>query len=117
MARPPDAPVYHGFPVVDGAEAGGFRLGMITDFLSEPAREGDAYVIAPDGNRAGLVWQSGCASYLEEVVAPEHDRWGVWAVGLPMPMTTAEEARSYLAALLPQLRRQWKSWRDAGKRP
>jgi virginiamycin B lyase len=37
---------------------------MITDFLSEPATEGDAYVIAPDGSRAGLVWQSGCAPYL-----------------------------------------------------
>jgi hypothetical protein len=106
LARPPGARVYHGFPVIDGAEAGGFRLGMITDFLSEPALEGDAYVIAPDGSRAGLVWQSGCASYFEEVIAPEQDRWGVWTVGLPLPMTTAEEARSYLAALLPQLRRR-----------
>jgi len=99
LARPAGAPVYHGFPVIDGAEAGGFRLGMITDFLSEPATDGDAYVIAPDGSRAGLVWQSGCAPYFEEVIAPQQSRWGVWAVGLPLPMTTRAEARDYLAAL------------------
>ncbi len=93
LARPPGAPVYHGFPVIAGAQAGGFRLGMITDFLSEPAAEGDAYVIAPDGSRAGLVWQSGCDPYFEEVLPPGETRWGVWAVGLPLPMTTAQEAR------------------------
>lgn len=116
LARPPGAPVYHGFPVIDGAEADGFRLGMITDFLSEPATEGDAYVIAPDGSRAGLVWQSGCAPYFEEIIPPEESRWGVWAVGLALPMTTSDEARDYLAALLPQLRPRWESWRNAGKR-
>ena len=115
LTRPPGAPVYHGFLVIDGAEVDGFRLGMITDFLSEPALEGDAYVVAPDGSRAGLVWQSGCAPYFEEVLAPHEGRWGVWAVGLPLPMTTKREARSYLAALLPQLRIRWESWRDAGE--
>ena len=117
LARPPGAPVYHGFPVIEGAEAGGFRLGMITDFLSEPAAEGDAYVIAPDGSRAGLVWRSGCAPYFEEIMAPGQDRWGVWAVGLALPMTTSDEARAYLAALLPHLRPRWESWRDCGNGP
>lgn len=117
LARPPGAPVYHGFPVIEGAEAGGFRLGMITDFLSEPATEGDAYVIAPDGSRAGLVWQSECAPYFEEIRAPGPNRWGVWAVGLALPMTTSDEARDYLAALLPHLRPRWQSWRDAGNGP
>jgi hypothetical protein len=115
LARPPDAPVYHGFTVLDEAEADGFRLGMITDFLAEPATQGDAYVMAPDGSRAGLVWESGCTPYFTEVLAPEPGRWGVWAVGLPLPMTTVEEARCYLAALLPQLKQQWESWCDAGK--
>ena len=114
LARPAGAPVYHGFPVIDGAEADGFRLGMITDFLSEAAVDGDAYVIAPDGSRAGLVWESGCAAYFRQVLAPEEGRWGVWAVGLPLLMTTVEEARRYLAALVPQLRLRWQSWRDTG---
>jgi hypothetical protein len=67
LSRPPGAPVYHGFPVIDGAEVDGFRLGMITDFLAEPTDVGDAYVVAPDGSRVGLVWESGCASYFNEV--------------------------------------------------
>jgi hypothetical protein len=117
LPRPADAPVYHGFPVIDGVEADGFHLGMITDFLSEPARECDAYVIAPDGSRAGLVWESGCAAYFRQVLAPEQGRWGVWAAGLPLPMTTAREALSYLAALVPQLRLCWQSWRDTTMRP
>ena len=98
LARPAGVPVYHGFPVIDGAEGDGFRLGMITDFLSESALEGDAYVIAPDGSRAGLVWESGCAAYLRQALAPE-------------------EARSYLATLVPELRLCWQSWRDAATRP
>lgn len=117
LSRPAGAPVYHGFPVLDGVEADGFRLGMITDFLSEPALEGDAYVIAPDGSRAGLVWESGCAAYFEQVLAPEQGRWGVWAVGLPLPMTTLEEARNYMAALVPQLRLCWQSWRGTATGP
>ena len=117
LARPAGTPVYHGFPVVDGAEVDGFRLGMITDWLSEPAMAGDAYVVAPDGSRAGLVWESGCAAYFRPVLAPEQGRWGVWAVGLPLPMTTVEEARSYLAALVPQLRLCWQSWRGTTAGP
>jgi hypothetical protein len=32
-------------------------------------------------------------------------------------MTTVEEARRYLAALLPQLSQRWESWRDADIAP
>ena len=49
LARPAGAPVYHGFPVIDGFESDSFRLGMITGFLSEPTVAGDAYVIARMG--------------------------------------------------------------------
>jgi hypothetical protein len=46
------APVYHGFPVIEGVEADGFRLGTISAL--GPDDYGDAFVIAPDGSRAGL---------------------------------------------------------------
>jgi hypothetical protein len=36
LARPVGVPVYHGFPVIDGVEEDVFRLGMVTDFLSDP---------------------------------------------------------------------------------
>jgi hypothetical protein len=107
---PPGAPVYYGFPLVPEAVIDGFQLGMITDFLGEPDSTGDAYVVAPDGSRAGLVWESDTEPYFNEVLAPTDNRWGVWAVGLPLPMTTRDEARSYLAGLLPELRPRWEAW-------
>lgn len=66
LARPKGEPVYHGFPVVEGVEVEGFRLGMIADLESSP-EDGDAFVIAPDGSRAGLVWCVGDVAGLEEV--------------------------------------------------
>ncbi|WP_350278332.1 hypothetical protein [Kribbella sp. HUAS MG21] len=84
---------------------------MITDFLAQPDTYGDAYVIAPDGSRAGLVWQSETAERFEEAEAPDDRTWGVWSVGLPLPMRSAADARKYLEALLPELRRRWELWR------
>ena len=46
LARPEDAPVYHGFPILEDVEVDGFRLGMITDWEAEPADGGDAFVVA-----------------------------------------------------------------------
>jgi hypothetical protein len=54
ISPPEGAPVYHGFVVLDDVTAEGFILGKITDFEVEPCMEGDAFVIAPDGSRAGL---------------------------------------------------------------
>jgi hypothetical protein len=111
LSRPEGAPVYHGFPLLKGVEVDGFQLGMITDFLDQQDTVGDAFVIAPDGSRAGLVWESEVdTSYFEEIRPPEEDRWGVWAVGLPLPMRTVKEAREYLGALVPDLRRIWENW-------
>ena len=57
IARPPDAPVYHGFPLLENSEYEGFIFGTITD--PNGAEWGDAYVIAPNGSRAGIVWSIG----------------------------------------------------------
>jgi hypothetical protein len=109
IAKPAGAPVYYGFPLVAGAEVDGFQFGMITDFLTKPATSGDAYVVAPDGSRCGLVWETGVEPHFDEVRAPERDRWGVWAVGLPLPLQSADEACAYLRALLPELRPRWEA--------
>jgi hypothetical protein len=111
LARPEGSPVYHGFPILDGVEVDGFRLGMITDFLSEPDNEGDAFVVAPDGSRAGLIWEAEAAEpYFEEMVPPDEGRWGVFAVGLRGPLRDVETARACLGELVPELRRRWEAW-------
>jgi hypothetical protein len=75
-------PVYYGFPIIESSEVEGFRYGMITDFVADPDTWGDAFVVAPGGTRAGLVWESELsAPYFSEVLPPTEDRWGVgeWA--------------------------------------
>jgi hypothetical protein len=110
LARPPGAPVYHGFPLVEGAEVDGFQLGMISGMGEDVV--GDGFVVAPDGSRAGLIWEAEVQeAYFSQQLAPEPGRWGVFAVGLPLPLRNPEQARAYLAGLLPELRPRWQAWR------
>jgi len=111
LARPAGAPVYHGFPILDDVEVDGFRLGMITDWETEPDVCGDAFVVAPDGSRAGLVWEVIEPPCFQEVMAPDASRWGVWAVGFPVPMTSRDNARRNLEAVIPELRSRWLQWK------
>jgi len=112
VARPEGAPVYHGFVVLDDVFADGFTLGKITDWEAEPCEAGDAFVIAPDGSRAGLVWEVCDPPYFQEVMAMEATRWGVWGVGFVLPMISRENARTNLESMLPQLKSRWTEWQS-----
>ena len=70
IARPAGAPVYHGFGVLNDVVVGGFTFGKITDFEIKPCNEGDAFVVAPDNSRAGLVWEISDKSYFQEISGP-----------------------------------------------
>jgi hypothetical protein len=111
VARPTGAPVYYGFVVLPDVSADGFTLGKITDFESESSDSGDAFVIAPDDSRCGLVWEISKEEYFQEVCPLEESRWGVWAVSFPHPMNNRENARRNLEALLPKLRPRWEAWK------
>jgi hypothetical protein len=112
VARPEGAPVYHGFVVLDDVVVDGFTLGKITDWEAEPCATGDAFVIAPDGSRVGLVWEVCDPPYFQEVMATEATRWGVWGVGFLLPMISRENARTNLESILPQLKSQWVDWKS-----
>jgi hypothetical protein len=89
------------------AEVDGFALGMFVSYDDC----GDAWVEAPDGGLATLIWGTGSPSYFKESIAPEPDgRWGTYAVQLELPLTNDEEAAAYLTALLPELRPRWLTW-------
>jgi hypothetical protein len=112
IARPDGAPVYYGFPVIEASEVDGFRFGMITDFAAQPDTCGDAFVVAPDDSRAGLVWESEVDDpYFREVLPADEQRWGVWAVGSRLPLRTEADAREFLRSALPDLRVQWEAWK------
>ena len=112
IAPPDGAPVYYGFQILSDVEVEGFTFGKITDFESRPCSEGDAFIIAPDNSRAGLVWEVSGSSYFQEVRAPGVDRWGVWGVTFPHPMTSRENARKNLEWILPELKKRWEEWRQ-----
>jgi hypothetical protein len=111
LNRPVDAPVYHGFQVLRDVEVEGFIFGKITDFESEPANEGDAFVIAPDNSRAGLVWKVSAKERFEEVFPVDAGRWGVWDVSFPYPMSDRGNVKRNLEAMLPRLKRKWEEWK------
>jgi hypothetical protein len=112
VARPEGAPVYHGFVVLEDVTVDGFTLGKITDWEAEPCETGDAFVIAPDGSRAGLVWEICASPHFREVLSVEAGRWGVWDVSFHFPMNSRDNARSNLGSILPELKLHWMRWKS-----
>ena len=113
IAKPEGAPMYHGFQILSDVVVEGFMFGKISDFDTEPCTEGDAFVVAPDNSRAGLVWEVCGNSYFQEVCPADSNRWGVWPASFPHPMTNHENVRRNFEHILPQLKRRWQEWRDA----
>lgn len=89
-------------------EVDGFKIGMFVSYDTC----GDAWVQAPDGGVATLIWETGEPDYFKVTIPPDrHGRWGTYAVQLALPLTTDTEAATYLGALLPELRPRWEAWR------
>ena len=86
-------------------------MGAITNFEAEACSEGDAFVVAPDGSRAGLIWEVAADRYFREALPLEKSRWGVWQVSFQLPMDGRENARKNLASVLPDLRSGWEEWK------
>lgn len=104
LARPPGAPAYHGFPVIPETETDGWLLGVITDYeCEEPQTEGDAFVIAPDGSRAGIAWATDTPDFYE-ILPPDDLRWGVYGVRFPYAVGSLEDLIANFRAVLPRLK-------------
>ena len=110
MAPPPGSPPYYGFQVLHDVAVEGFVLGAINDFEHTVLSVGDAFVVAPDGARAGLEWRAPKEPYVLELAPARADRWGVFAVGFPHVMSDRDAARANLEVLLPLLRERWERW-------
>jgi len=100
--------------MLDSVLVDGFTLGLITDSFAQPATHGDAFVVAPDGSRAGLIWEIADQTYFETTIGPAPDRWGVFSVGAEHGPTTMDEAKLFLAEIVPSLRREWQRTRATG---
>ena len=98
------SPVYHGFVIVPETCTDGWCLGTITDFADpKGCTGGDAFVIAPDGRRADLLWDVGNEP-LQEILAPDAEKWGVYAISFPHATRTVEDLVAAFRAILPQLK-------------
>lgn len=91
LVRPEGAPVYYGFPLVEATRTDGWCFGAITAFEDPDGCDcGDGFVVAPDGSRAGLVWEVG-EFPVREVCGPDDGRWGVYAVWFPKVVRSVED--------------------------
>jgi hypothetical protein len=81
IAAPKGAPAYYGFPLLPDSEKEGFSFGVITEPNGNaPAGWGDACVVAPDGSRAGIVWQAQ-GEPKPVLCEPSPGRWGSMRFG------------------------------------
>jgi hypothetical protein len=91
--------------IYPSASVDGFELGMWVSYDDC----GDAWVKAPDGRIAGLIWETGEPASFNVVAEPDEQRWGTYAVRVALPMTNDQEAGHYLSALLPELKARWRA--------
>ena len=83
-------------------------FGKITDFETEPCDYGDAFVVAPDNSRAGLVWEVSNEPYFQEVCPLEPDRWGVWGAVFPSCYGEQRQCPEEISrSILPELKKRW----------
>ena len=104
LAKPPGARVYHGFPLVPESTTDGWIFGAITEYEERAGCDsGDAFVQAPDGSRAGLVWDVGNGEPAE-ISPPTENRWGVYQIWFPKPVRNTADLVENFRAVLPKLR-------------
>jgi hypothetical protein len=97
-------PVYHGFMVVPETLTDGWCLGVISGQEDpEGSTSGDAYVVAPDGSSAGLVWEVG-GEPMVQILPPDSERWGIYAISFPHPVRNVEDLASAFRSVLPALK-------------
>jgi hypothetical protein len=101
-----DRVAYDPYPLIDGVELDGWQVGVITGSLHEPegvaiepGSWGDAFVVAPDNQRAGVVWTLGESPRVSDLggVEPEANRFGVFEFVTSTRPTNRANAAAFLA--------------------
>ena len=100
--------VYHRNPLRFETETDGFIYGEITDHFDFDEEAGctfgDGFVQAPNGSRAGLIWDVSEKPYLYTCIEPEDERWGVYNVGFVKPIKTMEDLIFNFKSVLPLIK-------------
>lgn len=105
LSKPSGSPVYHGFPLIEETRTDSWCLGAITEFEDANGCEaGDAFIEAPNGDRAGIVWEAGDGE-IERICAPGKKRWGVYQVWFPKPVRNAQDLKENFEFILPAMKK------------
>lgn len=82
----------------------GWLFGSYTRY-AEPkgCRDGDGFVISPDGQRAELDWYVG-TDKLKRITRSSNRIWGLFEVGFPRPVTGKADLVENFRAVLPQIK-------------
>lgn len=105
IAKPAGKPAYYGFQLLKETHTEGWTYGIINEHISERGcGYGDGFVEAPDGSRAGIIWQVGDMETVT-VIPPEANRWGVYSMGFPKVIYTMEDLIFCFKTILPELKR------------
>jgi hypothetical protein len=114
IARPEGCPVYHGFMVIEESETEGWRYGAISAFEdAQNEEEGDGFIIAPDGSRAGVAWAIDTPDFYM-IMPPDEGRWGVYGVCFPKTVSSRDDLIMNFRAVLPLFKRQYDLIRTNG---
>lgn len=109
IARPKGSKPYYGFPLIEDLRIDGFCYGAITDFLEPDTEEGctngDGFVEAPDGSRAGIYWEVSDDSVYSVMIEPEDERWGVYYFPIRKPIQTLDDMKNAFEQMLPVLKK------------
>lgn len=104
--------MYTDFEIIKETCMDGFCYGEITDHLlnnkEDECLSGDGFVQAPDGSRAGIIWEITDVPSLSICIEPEKDRFGVYYVGFVKPIKTIEDLVFNLKMILPFLKKAYK---------
>ena len=94
---------YESFSLKGEVEIDGWKFCAFMEYVDKDG--GDAYVIAPDGQRAGIVW-GGESFPNKAIIEPEddQDRWGVHSLKFKLPMKNLEDLRKNFESALPYLK-------------
>ena len=110
--------VYAGSPIVEETRTDGWCYGAITEF-EDPAgcTDGDGYVEAPDGSRAGLDWVVRRNVRVRCVFPPDKRQWGIYEASFPKPVRNARDLARCFRLVLPRLKKLHARLHAAPTRP
>ncbi len=98
---------YNTANVIASSEQDGWTLGYIgLPWLGPwPKKNGDLFVMDSQGWQAGIAWES-AGPDIKAISGPSADRWGVFQVFFPLPVSSEQDLIRNFHLVLPLLKKQ-----------